>query len=145
MRWGLRAARICPARATPTTGHEPCRCWSRRWPSIGRANALPTPCALPDERDREPPALLACAALRADSRPAGGMFDAGERVQSEPLREGAHELVTAFEFDGVTAERRAQAEISHPHGGQRLRVAPNGDVDAEPGIAQTQFRVGVYQ
>jgi hypothetical protein len=44
----------------------------------------------------------------------------------------------AFEFDGAPAERRGQAEVSHPHGGQRRRVAANGDVDAEPGIAQRE-------
>jgi hypothetical protein len=34
------------------------------------------------------------------------MVDAGERVQSEPLRERAHEMLGAVEFDGSTAERR---------------------------------------
>jgi hypothetical protein len=47
-------------------------------------------------------------------------------------------MLGAFEFDGAPAERRRQAEVSHPHGGQRLRIAANGDVDAEPGVAQTQ-------
>src|SRR5438552_15238165 len=82
-------------------------------------------------------------ALSGDSRPAGGVVDAGEqRMQSEPLREGAHELPAAFEFDGAAAERRGQAEVSHPHSGHRLRVAADGDVDAEPWVAQTQICLG---
>src|SRR6266498_3138892 len=51
----------------------------------------------------------------------------------------------AFEFDGLTTERRPKAEVSHPHGGQRLRIALNGDVDAEPRVAQTQIRLGEYE
>src|SRR6266545_2340200 len=51
----------------------------------------------------------------------------------------------AFEFDGLTTERRPKAEVSHPHGGQRLRIAANGDVDAEPRVAQTQIRLGKYE
>ncbi len=54
-------------------------------------------------------------------------------------------MLGAFEFDGASAERRGQAEVSHPHGGQRLRIAANGEVDAEPGVAQTQIRLGEYE
>src|SRR6266511_852211 len=73
------------------------------------------------------------------------MVDAGERVQSEPPREGAHEMLGTFEFDGATATRRGQAEVSHPHRRQRLRIAANGDVDAEPGVAQTQIGRREYE
>ncbi len=34
-------------------------------------------------------------------------------------------MLGAFELDGAPAERRRQAEVSHPHGGQRLRIAAN--------------------
>src|ERR1051325_4504123 len=87
-----------------------------------------------------------CGWLSADSRPAGGVVDAGEyRVQPEPLREGTLELPAAFEFDGAARESLGQAEVSHPHGGHRLRVAADGDVDAEPGVAQTQIRFGKHE
>src|SRR6266498_1010106 len=74
------------------------------------------------------------------------MVDAGEqRVQSEPLRKGAHEIPAAFELDFAIAERRRQAEVSHPHGGQSLRIGANGDVDTEPRVAQTQISLGKYE
>src|SRR2546423_4401708 len=77
------------------------------------------------------------------SGPAGGMLEGGEqRVQSEPLRERAHELLAAVELDAVITKGGREAEISHPYGGQRLRIAADGDVDAEPGVAQTEIRVG---
>src|SRR5437763_384304 len=54
-------------------------------------------------------------------------------------------MLGAFEFDGAGAERRGEAGVSHPHGGQRRRVAANSDVDAEPGVVQAQVRLGEYE
>src|SRR5207245_8923551 len=97
------------------------------------SEAVPRPCPPP----------RASGSLRGEPRPAGGMVDVGEqRVQAEPLRERTHKLPWAFEFDAAALECRAQAEVSHPHRGQRLRVGADGDVDAEPRIAEAQVRFG---
>ena len=105
----------------------------------GRAPRVPN-----DRRSQSPGAevksrallLFAARSLNvSEPWPAGGTLDAGERMQPEPLREAPYEMLGAFELDVAPAERRGQAGVSHPHGGQALRVAAHGEVDAESRIA----------
>src|SRR5439155_3785686 len=81
---------------------------ARRRP-LRRGRPTRTPAAA---SSHPPVSPMGAALLLGDSRPAGRMVDAGERVQSEPFREGAHERLVAFEFDGAAPERLGQGEVS---------------------------------
>ena len=75
--------------------------------------------------------------LGSDPRSTAGMLDAGgQRVQTEPLWERAHQMPWTFELDGVTLQCRGHAEVSHPYGCERRRIAGHSDVDPESWVAQ---------